>query len=73
MMITARLSDFEFYDPMTDTERVRMMMITSVGTWFTDVEINAGSKMRAARKEFQDAVLEAMAEQELPGEIWLKQ
>lgn len=56
-MITARMQEFEYYDPMTDSEMVRLMCVTSVGTWFTEVEMSQGSRMREAKRQFQQHVM----------------
>jgi len=72
-MITARFEEFEFYDPIKDAERVRLMCITNVGTWHTTVDMGTGSKMRDARKRFRMAIEHDVAFGIPPGELILEQ
>ena len=72
-MITARFEEYEFYDILTDEEKVRIMCITNLGTWHTEVKMDSGAMMRSARQKFKEAVMQDMQYGKPPSEIWLQQ
>jgi len=60
MLHTLRVEEFEFYDINDDTEKVRVMAITDVGTWFTDLEHTTGDDKRTDKESFMKYVLGAL-------------
>jgi hypothetical protein len=67
--ITVRFDEWERYDPMTDTERVRFMAVTNFGTYHAEVEIGGAKSVRFQRERFRDRALECMSLGMLPGEV----
>jgi len=56
MLHTLRVEEFEFYDINDDAEKTRVMAITDVGTWFTDLE----QPTKVDRESFMQYVLGAL-------------
>ena len=67
--ITVRFDEWERYDPVTDTERVRFMAVTNFGTYHAEVEIGGAKSVRFMRERFRDMALECMSLGLLPGAV----
>ena len=66
-----RYQELERYDPMHDTEVVRLMAITEIGTFHMEKACPPGAKRRELRKQFKDHVLALMDEGREPCEVSL--
>lgn len=66
---TIRFSDYEYYDPMTDRETLRLMATTPVGTYSADVANRPGKHLREQREAFKEYVLNSIAMKNPPHEI----
>lgn len=64
-----RLAEYEFYDPMTDSEVVRMTATEARGTWYCDAP--AAAPRGPKRREFKAAVQAHVMLGKLPGEVTL--
>jgi len=67
--ITLSFSDYEYYDPNTDREVLRMMATTPTGTYYADVHNEPGKKQRERRQAFKEYVLGCLAAKQPPHEI----
>lgn len=67
--VTVRFEEFERYDPVTDTERVRFMAITSLGTFHAEVAMGGPRSKRRDRERFRDRAIECIRSGMLPAEI----
>jgi len=67
--ITARFSEFEFYDIESDCDMVKLMCITSIGTWSTNVQASKASTLREMRKAFGEYVEESIHAGDQPHEV----
>ncbi len=70
MSYPIRLSEYEFYDPMTDQETVRMTATESRGTWYCDLP--AAAPRGPKRREFKAAVQAHVMLGQRPGQIELE-
>lgn len=66
---TARFEEYEYYDPLSDSESVRLMCITNIGTWYADVAIEGAKTLRAKREAFKQYVFSALSSGSIPGEV----
>jgi len=70
--VTVRFEEFERYDPMTDTERVRFMAITNVGTYHAEIERYGAQSLRKNRERFQHRAIEYIRDGFSPCEIEMR-
>ena len=61
--ITVRFEEFERYDPQTDTECVRFMAITNLGTYHAEVPLHG------PRSKRRDRAIECIRAGMLPSEL----
>jgi hypothetical protein len=66
-----RWSEYEYYDVHTDSDVVRMMGTTSVGTYFAKVHKDGPISVRMKRQAFRDLVLNMMDDGNPPCEVVL--
>ena len=67
--ITVRFEEFERYDPQTDTECVRFMAITNLGTYHAEVPLHGPRSKRRDRERFRDRAIECIRAGMLPSEL----
>lgn len=67
--ITVRFEEFERYDPMTDSERVRFMAITNFGTYHAEVALYEGLSRRKQRERFKQRAIGAIEAGVMPCEL----
>ena len=70
--VTVRFEEFERYDPMTDTERVRFMAITNVGTYHAEVEMYGARSRRKNRERFKQRSIEMIRDGFAPCEVEMR-
>jgi len=71
---TLRFESFEFYDINDDAEKVRLLALTNIGTWFTDIRIDDqtvlhNDKVERREKLFREYVYNALACKLEPAEV----
>ena len=64
--LIVRFSEWAYYDPINDSEAVKLMATTDRGTFCADVLVD---DLKGRRQEFKDYVIEAMQRGQLPGEL----
>ncbi len=71
-MILARLSQYQFYDPLEDRVMLRLQITEHKGTWYTDVPAHPDRtepKVRERKAAFQTYVAQAMALGQQPKQV----
>ena len=71
MPISVRLSEYERYDPFTDSTVLRLMAITPTGSYWCDILEDSASSMRAKKAEFKEETVRLIQAGERPREIRL--
>ena len=66
---TCRFEQYDYYDIMEDVEKSRIMCITNIGTWHTDIVVKSSGQVRQAKQAFQEYVLGALQIGLEPGEV----
>lgn len=64
--LSIRFCEQDRYDPLKDEEVTRLMCITNIGTWHTEVP---RAKVKTHRAAFKTYVLEAMSLNQPPREV----
>ena len=67
--VTLRFVEYQDYDPIQDRDVLRLLGISNRGTWYMDVQMQAGHSLRAARAQFKEAVYKAASSGEQPCEL----
>ena len=70
--ITVRFEEVERYDPVLDEERLQLMAITNIGTYYADVPLYGAVSKRRNRERFHLRVMETIESGAMPGEIEMR-
>jgi hypothetical protein len=67
--LTCRFEEWHRYDPMVDSQVVRLLAITGTGTYTGEFANESAEALRDKRKRFRDYVLESMEKGIAPHEV----
>lgn len=70
MRLSVRFGEYEFYDPWTDREMVRLTATENLGTWHADIPLNGKSRVEQ-RRQFRESVRQRMVLGQQPMELEL--